>query len=296
MEHIKEMTPKIAKTVEDTLTTAGIPVKRTHEHFGELKYHKEDRDYVALFLVMHESEDNDVLDGSKVVIEYMDKTRLGVRIASYTQHDNVKIGRVDTVWEKDLEGFDTSDESILNLVRIIVRDALPLINKSLHDKTLEWMVPENMRSYMDVNLDAVYGYARDHIQLDTETRMIDTRTYRTQGQLNVKSTFELRSYKDVSDDLTGVDGRPITKVTIKSHTFGDETTKNAHCAHIDGDTVVVMDTDKRSMFARERAKQNLPEWSADMLFEKFCSKVRYELQLKHAVEEFAKTTSTEKQL
>ena len=82
MEHLKEMTPIIVKTVKDTLATAGIPVKRTHEHFGELKYHKENHDYVALFLILHESDDKDVLDGSKVVIEYMDKTRLGVRIAS----------------------------------------------------------------------------------------------------------------------------------------------------------------------------------------------------------------------
>ena len=296
MNHLKEMTPKIAKTVEDTLATAGIPVKRTHEHFGELKYRKENRDYVALFLILHESEDKDVLDGSRVVIEYMDKARLRLGIASYTQHNSVKIGRVDTVWEKDLEGFDTSDEAILNLVGTLVEDALPLVKESLENKSIEWMVPEDMRQYLDVNLDTVYDFTRDYVSFDTQTHMIDTRIGTIEGKPYVKSTFELRSYKDVSDDLTGVDGRPITKVTIKSHTFGDETTKNAHCAHIDDDTVVVMDTDKRSMFARERAKQNLPEWSADTLFEKFCSKVRYELQLKHAVEEFAKTTSTEKQL
>lgn len=279
---MEALSKQFVDIVRTQLDTVGIPItncETTHNN-----YEHDDKQRTSMHLRIQVGDTSDPHDKTEIAIDRMGGMSLTINIISEMMHNGVLMRRIDKRFDDFGNHYVKLDSAVLERVDEEIKRALPTIETSIKDKTLDWMVPETLHNYLSVNLDNTYGEYRKDAHLDNESRVVESfvESRSTMTHWNsIRSTYEVCGYKDRGDDTNG---SLITRMAFKTHTSDPNKILEAICKYWEGDTVTVQtDTYDWSKYGKSRLEKGLSAATADVALEDFRTTVQQKLEQRRAI-------------
>ena len=282
---MEELSKRMVETVRNQLNTVGIPINKCNVKYNTFEC--DDQPCTKMQLHIRVGDMSDKHDKTEIVIERIDGVDgkdMTIAIVSEMAYNDILMRRVDKQYERRTNPYanppetETDDEAI-ERVEAEIKRALPVLVTSTTNKTLDWMVPEQLHEYLTVNLDNTYGDYRRDAHLDNESRIVDTMVDNRKSVGTTQSMYEVRGYEDLGNDTPG---RPITRMTFRAYTSKRGTKLEANCVHIDEDTVSA-DTFPWGDYGSERYERGLPVASVDVALADFRTMVQHKLEQRRVI-------------
>ena len=291
---MEELSKRFVDIVRTQLDAVGIPITNCETTYNNDEH--DDKQRTSMYLRIQVGDTSDPHDKTEIAIDRIGGMSLTINIISEMMHDGVLMRRIDKRFDDFGNHYVKLDSAVLGRVDEEIKRALPTIETSIKDKTLDWMVPKTLHNYLSVNLDNTYGECRKDAQLDNESRVVESYV-ESRGPMahwnSIRSMYEVCGYKDRGDDTNG---SLITRMAFETHTTDPNKMLEATCKYWEGDDVVVQtDTYSWSKYGKQRLENGLPVATADIALEDFRTTVQQKLEQRRAIVD-AIEISNEKQL
>lgn len=280
---MEELSKQFVDIVRTHLDTVGIPINNCTVKYRTFEY--DDEPWTAMHLRIQVGDTTDPTDKTEIAIDRVGGMDVRIAIVSEMEHEGILMRREDKRYETlGSEYDDYEDDAALERVDAEIKRALPDIETSIKDKTLDWMVPKALHNYLSVNLDNTYGEYRKDAHLDNESRVVESYV-ESRGPMahwnSIRSMYEVCGYKDRGDDTNG---SLITRMAFETHTTDPNKILEATCKYWEGDDVVVQtDTYSWSKYGKQRLENGLPVATADIALEDFRTTVQQKLEQRRAI-------------
>lgn len=279
---MEELSKQFVDIVHNHLDSVGIPITNCETTYNNDKH--DDKQRTSMFLRIQVGDTSDPHDKTEIAIDRIGGMSLTINIVSEMMHDGVLMRRIDKRFDDFGNHYVKLDSAVLGRVDEEIKRALPTIETSIKDKTLDWMVPKTLHNYLSVNLDNTYGEYRKDAQLDNESRVVESYV-ESRGPMvhwnSIRSMYEVCGYKDRGDDTNG---SLITRMAFETHTTDPNKILEATCKYWEGDDVVVQtDTYSWSKYGKQRLENGLPVVTADIALEDFRTTVQQKLEQRRAI-------------
>lgn len=279
---MEELSKQFVDIVHNHLDSVGIPITNCETTYNTSA--RDDKQRTSMYLQIQVGDTSDPHDKTEIAIDRIGGMSLTINIISEMMHDGVLMRRIDKRFDDFGNHYVKLDSAVLERVDEEIKRALPTIETSIKDKTLDWMVPKTLHNYLSVNLDNTYGEYRKDAQLDNESRVVESfvESRSTMAHWNsIRSTYEVCGYKDRGDDTNG---SLITRMAFKTHTTDPNKILEAICKYWEGDDVAVQtDTYSWSDYGKSRLDSGLTVATADIALEEFRTTMQQKLEQKRAI-------------
>ena len=279
---MEELSQQFVDTVRNHLDSVGIPITNVETTYNNDEH--DDKQRTSMYLRIQVGDTSDPHDKTEIAIDRIGGMSLTINIISEMMHDGVLMRRIDKRFDDFGNHYVKLDSAVLGRVDEEIKRALPTIETSIKDKTLDWMVPKTLHNYLSVNLDNTYGEHRKDAQLDNESRVVESyvESRATMVHWNsIRSMYEVCGYKDRGDDTNG---SLITRMAFETHTTDPNKILEATCKYWEGDDVVVQtDTYSWSKYGKQRLENGLPVATTDIALEDFRTTVQQKLEQRRAI-------------
>ena len=242
-----------------------------------------------------ELDDRPVLD-----VSYTDKRYLSVSLRTKLLRDDVVLRRTDALYNGQLPASDFSPQQIVEQVELVTKAALPTIEQAT-DPYFEWMVPREMRQYLEITIPSVFGDYLEDAHLDVQKRELVTRIGRgSRGNRDMESTYEITGER--IDKESGL-STPACQIVISVSDDEKERRYDVDCRHdlygeiseihhyigSDFEEDIYAGTRPHSRYMYNRQHKGLPRPSIEEAISDFQSAIKreYDLQRSWAAEEIA---------
>lgn len=279
---MEELSKQFVDIVRNHLDSVGIPITNCETTYNNDEH--DDKQRTSMYLRIQVGDTSDPHDKTEIAIDRIGDLSLTINIISEMMHDGVLMRRIDKRFDDFGNHCVKLDSVVLERVDEEIKRALPTIETSIKDKTLDWMVPKTLHNYLSVNLDNTYGEYRKDAQLDNESRVVESYV-ESRGPMahwnSIRSMYEVCGYKDRGDDTNG---SLITRMAFETHTTDPNKILEATCKHWEGDTVTVQtDTYDWSRYGKARIESGSPVATADVALEEFRTTMQQKLEQRRAI-------------
>lgn len=279
---MEELSKRFVDTVRNHLDSVGIPITNVETTYNNDEH--DDKQRTSMYLRIQVGDTSDPHDKTEIAIDRIGGMSLTINIISEMMHDGVLMRRIDKRFDDFGNHYVKLGSDVLGRVDEEIKRALPTIETSIKDKTLDWMVPKTLHNYLSVNLDNTYGEYRKDAQLDNESRVVESYV-ESRGPMvhwnSIRSMYEVCGYKDRGDDTNG---SLITRMAFETHTTNPNKILEATCKYWEGDDVVcAADTYSWSKYGKQRLENGLPVATADIALEEFRTTVQQKLEQRRAI-------------
>ena len=242
-----------------------------------------------------ELEDRPVLE-----VSYTDNQYLSVSLNTKLVRDDIVLRRTDALYDGQLPASDFSPQQIVEQVELVTKASLPTIEQATNPY-FEWMVPREMRQYLEITIPSVFGDYLEDAHLDVQKRELYTRIGRgSRGSRDMESTYEITGER--IDKESGLSTQAC-QIVISVSDDGKECTYDVDCRHdlygeiseihhyigSDFEEDIYAGTRSRSRYMNNRRHKGLPQPSIEEAISDFQSAIKreYDLQRSWAAEEIA---------
>lgn len=279
---MEELSQQFVDTVRNHLDSVGIPITNVETIYNNDEH--DDKQRTSMYLRIQVGDTSDPHDKTEIAIDRIGGMSLTINIISEMMHDGVLMRRIDKRFDDFGNHYVKLDSAVLERVDEEIKRALPTIETSIKDKTLDWMVPKTLHNYLSVNLDNIYGEYRKDAQLDNESRVVESYV-ESRGPMahwnSIRSMYEVCGYKDRGD---GTNGSLITRMAFETHTTDPNKILEATYKYWEGDTVTVQtDTYDWSRYGKARIESGSPVATADVALEEFRTTMQQKLEQRRTI-------------
>ena len=279
---MEELSKQFVDIVRTHLDGVGIPITNCNTTYNTSEH--DDKQRTSMYLRIQVGDTSDPHDKTEIAIDRIGGMSLTINIISEMMHDGVLMRRIDKRFDDFGNHYVKLDSAVLERVDEEIKRALPTIETSIKDKTLDWMVPKTLHNYLSVNLDNTYGEYRKDAQLDNESRVVESYV-ESRGPMahwnSIRSMYEVCGYKDRGDDTNG---SLITRMAFETHTTDPNKILEATCKYWEGDTVTVQtDTYDWSRYGKARIESGSPVATADVALEEFRTTMQQKLEQRRTI-------------
>ena len=281
-------------TLTKSITVMDNDLDVSYDDNGEVNFLQYD------FPLLRPACDVELEDRPVLEVSYTDKRYLSVSLRTKLSRDDVVLRRTDALYNGQLPASDFSPQQIVEQVELVTKAALPTIEQAT-DPYFEWMVPREMRQYLEITIPSVFGDYLEDAHLDVQKRELVTRIGRgSRGNRDMESTYEITGER--ADKESGLSTQAC-QIVISVSDDGKEYTYDVDCRHdlygeiseihhyigSDFEEDIYAGTRSRSRYMNNRRHKGLQRPSIEEAISDFQSAIKreYDLQREWAAEEIA---------
>ena len=248
-------------TLTKSITVMDNDLDVSYDDNGEVNFLQYD------FPLLRPACDVELEDRPVLEVSYTDKRYLSVSLRTKLLRDDVVLRRTDALYNGQLPASDFSPQQIVEQVELVTKAALPTIEQAT-DPYFEWMVPREMRQYLEITIPSVFGDYLEDAHLE-ESGL---------------STQACQIVISVSDD-----GKEYTYDVDCRHDLYGEISEIHHYIGSDFEEDIYAGTRSRSRYMNNRRHKGLQRPSIEEAISDFQSAIKreYDLQREWAAEEIA---------